>query len=92
MRIGIDLGGTKIEGIVLQENGEVLIRQRIPTPVGNYEKILSSIVNLITLLESNIGRQVTIGIGTPGAISPASGLLRNSNSVCMNGQEAFFFS
>ncbi len=86
MRIGIDLGGTKIEGIALDENGDVIIRQRIATPVRNYKSTLESIVNLVLMLEKKSGGKATIGIGTPGSISPKSRLLRNSNSICMNGQ------
>lgn len=84
MRIGIDLGGTKIEAIALDETGQELIRKRVSTPAGDYEKILHSIKQLIDDVETSTGRQGSIGIGTPGALSPATGLLRNSNSVCMN--------
>jgi fructokinase len=86
MRIGIDLGGTKIEGIALNERGEILARQRIETPRGVYQTILNAIVDVVNHLETATGQQGTIGIGTPGAISPASGLLRNSNSTELNGQ------
>ncbi len=84
MRIGIDLGGTKIEAIALDEAGQELARKRVSTPAGDYEKILHSIKQLIDDVETSTGRQGSIGIGTPGALSPATGLLRNSNSVCMN--------
>lgn len=86
MRIGIDLGGTKIEGIALSEAGEELYRQRVPTPQGNYRGILQSIADLVKQIEMETGAQGSIGICTPGALSPATGLLRNSNSVCMNGK------
>ncbi len=86
MRIGIDLGGTKIEGIALDDRGEQLTRQRIDTPAGDYVGTLNAIKQLVDYIEANTGQQGTIGIGTPGALSPATGLLRNSNSVCMNGQ------
>ena len=85
MRIGIDLGGTKIEAIALDETGQEIVRQRVATPQGEYEKILQSIKQLIADVEKAAGQQASIGIGTPGALSPATGLLRNSNSVCMNG-------
>ncbi len=84
MRIGIDLGGTKIEAIALDEAGQELACKRVSTPAGDYEKILHSIKQLIDDVETSTGRQGSIGIGTPGALSPATGLLRNSNSVCMN--------
>jgi len=86
IRIGIDLGGTKIEGIALSEGGDELFRQRVATPQGDYRATLQSIVDLISQIESSSGEQGSIGIGTPGSLSPASGLLRNSNSVCMNGK------
>jgi fructokinase len=86
IRIGIDLGGTKIEGIALSDAGDELFRQRVATPQGDYEATLQSIVDLIRLIEQEVGEQGSIGIGTPGALSPASGLLRNSNSVCMNAK------
>jgi len=86
MRIGIDLGGTKIEGIALSEAGEELFRHRILTPQGDYKSTLQSIVDLIIKIETTVGGKGSIGICTPGALSPTTGLLRNSNSVCMNGK------
>lgn len=85
MRIGIDLGGTKIEAIALDYEGKELLRQRIDTPVDDYPKIIQAISNLIDTVERKLKQKASIGIGTPGALSPATGLLRNSNSVCMNG-------
>ena len=86
MRIGIDLGGTKIEGIALDAQGNELIRHRIQTPSGNYAATLSSVVELIAYLEKKVKKKASVGIGTPGALSPVTGLLRNSNSVCLNGR------
>ena len=86
VRIGIDLGGTKIEGIALSEAGKQLYRQRIATPQGDYQGTLQSIVELIAQIEAAIAEKGSIGICTPGALSPATGLMRNSNSVCMNGK------
>lgn len=86
MRIGIDLGGSKIEGIALDEAGNELLRQRVATPTGNYAASLQAIVDLVLLIENKTTAADSIGIGTPGAISPATGLLRNSNSVCLNNQ------
>ena len=85
MRIGIDLGGTKIEAIALNDEGEELFRQRVATPSNNYQKILQTIENLINTVEKSLNQTASIGIATPGALSPVTGLLRNSNSVCMNG-------
>lgn len=85
MRIGIDLGGTKIEAIALDESGVELQRKRVATPQGDYHAILKTIAQLIVDIESATQQRGTIGIGTPGALSPATGLMRNSNSVCLNG-------
>jgi len=85
MRIGIDLGGTKIEAIALDESGVELQRKRVATPQGDYHAILTTIAQLITDIESVTQQHGTIGIGTPGALSPVTGLMRNSNSVCLNG-------
>ncbi len=86
MHIGIDLGGTKIEGIAMSDHGDELIRKRVPTPAGDYQAILQTISELVDLIESTMNEKGSIGICTPGAISPATGLLKNSNSVCMNGK------
>jgi fructokinase len=87
-RIGIDLGGTKIEGVVLDANGREIFRKRIPT---EREHGYQHILNRLKLLHDELaaaadGQPTTFGIGTPGAISPRTGLLKNSNTVCMNGQ------
>ena len=84
MRIGVDLGGTKIEAIALDNEGEVLARRRIPAPRGDYSATLGAIAGLVTTVEADIGRPGTVGIGTPGAISPFTGRLRNANSVWLN--------
>jgi fructokinase len=86
MRIGIDLGGTKIEGIALSDEGEELYRHRIPTPQGDYKGTLQSIHQLVQQIETTVDDRGNIGICTPGSLSPSTGLLRNSNSVCMNGE------
>lgn len=86
MRIGIDLGGTKIEGIVLDAEGKVRARQRIPSPHGDYGDTLSAIYGMVEHLEAECAAPCSIGIGMPGAISPASGLVKNANSTWLNGQ------
>lgn len=85
-RIGVDLGGTKIEAIVLNQQGEVVTRMRVKTPSDDYQQILLSVADLVEEIEEGLNEVATIGIGTPGAISPATGLLKNANTVCMNGQ------
>lgn len=86
MKIGIDLGGTKIEGIALDDNGAELVHHRVATPQGNYEATLDAIKQLVTHIETSAAQTGTVGIGTPGAISPVTNLMKNSNSVCMNGK------
>jgi fructokinase len=87
-RIGMDLGGTKTEGIVLDAAGQELFRKRVDTQQqGGYAHILGRIKELYLELAANIqGQPHTFGIGTPGAISPRTGLLKNSNTVCLNGK------
>ena len=87
-RLGIDLGGTKIEGIVLDQDANVLFRERIPTEQEQgYDHIIGNIARLYTLMTHHIHEaKHTLGIGTPGAISPRTGLLKNSNTVIMNGK------
>jgi len=89
MLIGIDLGGTKIEGIALSNEGEELFRKRVPTPAGDYPATLQTISELVNLIETTLNEKGSVGICTPGAISPATGLLKNSNSVCMNAKPVF---
>lgn len=86
MRIGVDLGGTKIEVVALRDDGSEPIRRRVATPVGDYAATLAAIAALVDGAESELGVQTTVGIGTPGAIDPVSGLLKNSNSVVLNGK------
>ncbi|MCP9266723.1 fructokinase [Xenorhabdus sp. XENO-1] len=86
MRIGIDLGGTKIEVIALGDQGEELFRKRVDTPRNDYQQTLVAIVGLIADAEQSTGQRGTVGIGIPGAISPFTGKVKNANSVWMNGQ------
>lgn len=86
MRIGIDLGGTKIAAIALDTDGATLARHRIPAPRGDYRATLDAIVGLVRAIESQTGQRGTLGIGTPGARSPFTGRMRNANSVWLNDQ------
>ncbi len=86
VRIGIDLGGTKIEIVALGDNNQELIRERVPTPKDDYEAIIRTIADLVRTVETRVGQKGTIGIGTPGANSRATGLLKNSNSTCLNNR------
>lgn len=87
MRIGIDLGGTKIEIIAIDESSNEIYRKRTPTPQGSYPSTVTALVKLIHDCEAKLNTTASsIGIGIPGAISPASGLIKNANSTCLIGQ------
>ena len=86
MRIGIDLGGTKIEGIVLDRNGDCLHRLRAPSPRGAYHNTVTAIVDLVGRLEAVAGKRCPVGLGIPGTISRHSGLVKNANSTWLIGQ------
>lgn len=86
MRIGIDLGGTKTEVIALANDGEELFRHRVLTPRENYDATIELVASLVAEAEQRTGMKGSIGIGTPGAISPATGLIKNANSVWLNGK------
>lgn len=86
LRIGIDLGGTKIEGVALGEAGRILARLRVPTPQGDYAATLAAVAGLVGRLEAETGRRGTVGVGMPGAPSRVTGLIKNANSTCLIGQ------
>lgn len=94
LRIGIDLGGTKIEGLVLAGDGRELVRRRITAPRGNYDDTVRAIVGLVDTLEHDVARacpdeapqaRSRVGVGIPGAVSPATGLIKNANSTWLIG-------
>ncbi len=86
MRIGIDLGGTKIEAVALDASGNVLLRRRTPTPRGDYAGTLAAIEALVASLEGDTGCRGSIGVATPGALSLKTGLIKNANSTVLNGK------
>jgi fructokinase len=86
MRIGIDLGGTKIEGIVLDANGDEKARLRTATPASSYEESVQAVVDVVRDLERQVAGTCTVGIAHPGAVSPATGLIKNANSTRLNGR------
>ncbi|MBE0532731.1 MAG: ROK family protein [Rhodospirillales bacterium] len=86
MRIGIDLGGTKIEGIVLDGDGRERARRRVATPTGDYAATLASIAQLTAELEAQVGPAASVGVGIPGIVSPATGLVKNANSTWLIGK------
>ena len=86
LRLGIDLGGTKIEIAALDATGAERLRRRVPTPQGDYPATIDAVAGLVASVEHDLGLSGSVGIGTPGSISRATGLLRGSNSVCLNGR------
>ncbi len=86
MRIGIDLGGTKIEGIVLDSGGTEKARMRVSTPDTSYEEGVEAIVDVVRELEKRVGGQCSVGVAHPGAVSPATGLIKNANSTRLIGR------
>ncbi len=85
LRIGVDLGGTKIEAIAF-EDGRELLRRRVGTPREDYPGTLRAIAELVGSVERELGRSGSVGIGMPGALSPATGLVKNANSTWLNGR------
>jgi len=86
MRIGIDLGGTKIEGITIDADGAVRLRRRVPSPRDNYQHTLTAVVDLVRAIEREAGERGTVGVGIPGTISSATGLVKNANSTWLIGE------
>ncbi len=85
MRYGIDLGGTKIEIAVLADDGAILLRERRPSPQGDYGKTIDAIAGLVTAADAAMGGRAPLGIGIPGTVSPATGLVKNANSTWLIG-------
>ena len=86
MRIGIDLGGTKIELLALDAAGNGRWRKRVPTPKGDYRATVEAVRDLVDEAERALRTRATVGVGTPGAISSLTGRIKNANSTCLNGQ------
>lgn len=86
MRIGVDLGGTKIEAIALDRNGAQLARERTATPQHDYDSTIRAISTLVNAFDARFAQRGTVGVGIPGTISPATGLVKNANSVWLNGR------
>ncbi|PLR25681.1 fructokinase [Caulobacter zeae] len=85
IQIGVDFGGTKVEAAALDASGKLLAKARVPNP-GDYEKALITVRELVTGLEQQVGARGTLGVGAPGSISPAAGVMRNANSLYLNGR------
>src|SRR6267154_843034 len=86
IRIGIDLGGTKIEALAIDGQGVELVRHRVDTPRDDYEATITAMVGLVHRLEETTGSRGTVGAGIPGSISRVTGLVKNSNSTWLNGR------
>ena len=86
LRLGIDLGGSKIEILALNADGRVLLRRRVATPQGDYAATVAAVAELVTRAEAELGARGTVGIGMPGAESRVSGLIKNANSTCLIGR------
>jgi fructokinase len=86
VRIGIDLGGTKIEAIALDDSGSTLCRRRVATPAGDYRATIDAVAALVLAIEGELGGTATVGVGSPGTLSLHTGLLKNSNSTALNGR------
>ena len=85
MRIGIDLGGTKIEGILLDSSGTEIQRLRVSTPQGDYAATVRTIADLVGQLDQGLSTPPSVGVGIPGTVSTQTGLVKNANSVCLIG-------
>lgn len=86
MHLGIDLGGTKIEIVVLDESNQIQYKKRIDSPRGSYQQTVSALTHLIEEAENDLGYACTVGIGIPGSISPTTGLIQNANSTWLIGE------
>src|SRR5690606_58234 len=86
MRIGIDVGGTKMEVLALDQNGTEMARKRVSTPKGDYNATVSAVVDLVGYCEQATGRSGSVGLGIPGSPNPRTGLIRNANSTWLNGR------
>jgi fructokinase len=86
IRIGVDLGGTKIEAVALGDQNDVIARRRVWTPRDDYAGTVAAMAGIVNRIETDLGQEGTVGVGMPGTISPATGLVKNANSVWLNGR------
>ena len=87
LRIGVDCGGTKIELAAFDADGRELHRQRVPTPQGDYAATVNAVVTLVENAEASLNTRGSVGLGIPGAMSRATGLVKNANSTCLIGHD-----
>src|SRR5579862_8654193 len=86
LRIGVDLGGTKIEAAAIDHGGAVRARRRIATPAGDYAATIAAVVGLVQGIEAELGGRMTVGIGIPGTLAARTGLVKNANSTWLIGR------
>jgi fructokinase len=86
IRIGLDLGGTKIEALALADDGRERFRRRVPAPRGDYQQTIRALLDVIAAIERDAGERGSIGVGIPGAVSPATGVIKNANSTWLIGR------
>jgi fructokinase len=86
LRLGVDMGGTKIEVLALDDDGHECLRRRVPTPQGDYAATIETAGRLVEAAEAELGARGRVGVAIPGAVSLVSGLIKNANSVCLNGK------
>ncbi len=87
LRIGIDLGGSKIAAVAMLGDGRVVAERRSPTPAGDYRAVIAALASHVSDIETKAGLEGTVGIAMPGSISPATGLVQNANSTWLNGRD-----
>lgn len=87
LRIGVDLGGTKIEALALDRDGRELVRKRVATPQGDYEATVRAVVSLVGSTEDDLKTKASVGVGMPGSVSHVTGLVKNANSTCLIGHD-----
>src|SRR5580704_3502021 len=85
-RIGVDLGGTKIEAAAIDRDGKIHARRRVATPAGDYDGTVAAVAALVHAIESEIGAGMTVGVGIPGTLVARTGLVKNANSTCLIGR------
>jgi fructokinase len=86
MRLGVDLGGTKISAAVIDATGVVVAERRMPTPLGDYDAVVDAVAGIVGDVEQELGAAVTVGVGVPGSIDPVGAEIRNANTVSLNGR------
>lgn len=86
IRVGVDVGGTKIEALAIAADGKEMLRYRVPTPRGDYDATVNAVTGLVARLEQELGTHATVGVGIPGTVARETGLVKNANSVWLNGR------